>query len=371
MARAKKPKRMGAMAQRPAAPGMSPGMAVKAPEDAQQTRIDVIVYSADTLTRVDNIAVASLPAIAEGQIVWIHVTGLQSTDTISALADRFDLHKLLVEDIFNIEARPKAEAYGDKLFVQLKLPPHERGGAMDQMSIVACKGLVISIDEAPGDCFEPVRGRLEKKGPIRNQGADYLLYALIDSVVDGFFPALESEGMVLDALEDSLRDPKHAPPLATVHSVKRRLLAIRRVVWPLRELIASLMRENQMMISEPVRLYLRDTHDHSIELVDLIELYRETSNGLAELSLAIVSARMNDVMKFLTIISTIFMPLTFIVGVYGMNFDRSSHFNMPELGWKYGYLFSLALMLVITICFLIYFRRRGLLGRPGETFEDE
>lgn len=371
MAKVKKTKRMGAMAQRPAAPGMAPGMAVEAPADAHQTRLDAIVYNADHLTRFDNVAVASLPPLTEGSVVWIHVTGLQSVDTITALADRFDLHKLLVEDIFNVEARPKAEAYGETLFVQVKLPPHERGGLMDQMSIIARHGLVISIDEAPGDCFEPVRGRLEKNGPIRMHGADYLLYALIDSVTDGFFPALESEGMVLDELEDSMRNPTHAPPLSTIHRVKRRLLAIRRVVWPLRELIASLMRENQVMISESVRLYFRDTYDHSVELVDLIELYRETANGLAELSLAIVSARMNDVMKFLTIISTIFMPLTFIVGVYGMNFDRSFPLNMPELGWKYGYLFSLGLMAVITICFLIYFRRRGLLGRPGETFEED
>jgi magnesium transporter len=371
MAKAKKLKRMGAMAQRPAAPGMPPGLAIAPPEEAIATRIDVIAYGPETLQTHMDIGVAMIPPVVEGQVLWVHVTGLGSVDIINALAERFHLHKLLVEDIFTLESRPKAEAYGELLFVQLKLPPHERGGAMDQMSIIAAKNLVISIDEAPGDCFEPVRGRLLKKGPIRNHGADYLLYALVDSVVDGFFPALEHEGLVLDKLEDSLQDARHTPPLSTVHSVKRRLLAMRRVVWPLRELIAALMRENQAVMSDSVRLYMRDTYDHTMELVDLIELYRETANGLAELSLAIVSARMNDVMKFLTVISTIFMPLTFIVGVYGMNFDRSSPFNMPELGWKYGYMFAMALMLGITIAFLVYFRRRGLLGRPGKPFDDE
>jgi magnesium transporter len=370
MAKARKLKRMGAMAQRPVAPGMSPGVVLAAPEGAYRTSIDVLIYDEATFTRHDDISVSAIPEITAGKVVWVHVVGLGSIDVINALAERFQLHKLLVEDLFTVESRPKAETYGDKLFVQLKLPPHESGGPMDQMSIIASKGLIISIDEAPGDCFEPVRGRLEKQGPIRTQGADYLLYALIDAVADGFFPALEREGTVLDLLEDSLRNPKHTPPLATVHSVKRHLLAMRRVVWPLRELIASLMRENQVLISDPVKLYLRDTYDHSMELVDLIELYRETANGLAELSLAIVSARMNDVMKFLTIISTIFMPLTFIVGIYGMNFDRRSPLNMPELGWKYGYVFSLGLMAAIAIGFLIYFRRRGLLGRPGESLED-
>lgn len=362
---------MGDMAQRPAAPGTSPGNAVHAPADACPTRIDVIAYGPGSLVRHDDISVGAIPAVVEGQVLWIHVTGLGTVAVITALAEKFQLHRLLVEDLFTLESRPKAEAYGDKLFVQLKLPPHERGGAMDQMSIIASKGLVISIDEAPGDCFEPVRSRLLKQGPIRNHGADYLLYTLVDSVVDGFFPALESEGMVLDALEDSLRNPRHAPPLATVHTVKRRLLAMRRVVWPLRELIASLMREKQVLMSDPVQLYMRDTYDHSIELVDLIELYRETANGLAELSLAIVSARMNDVMKFLTVISTIFMPLTFIAGVYGMNFDRNLPLNMPELGWKYGYVFALGLMAAIAIIFLVYFRWRGLLGRPGKSFEEE
>jgi magnesium transporter len=366
-----KKKRLGAMAQRRMGPGVSPGLATLPPEGATATSIDVTVYDANTIEHLQNVEVGSIPPIAENRVVWAHVVGLGSVDVITALASKYDLHRLLVEDLFAIEGRPKAESYGDKLFVQLKLPPDERGGTMDQMSIIMTKGLVISFDETRGDCFDPVRARLMKSGLIRTHGADYLLYALIDSVIDGFFPALEKEGEMLDVLEDSLRNPRQPPPLASVHSVKRRLLAKRRVIWPLRELIGALMRDAQMQISEPVKVYLRDTYDHSIELIDLIELFRESANGLAELSLAIVSARTNDVMRYLAIISTIFMPLTFIAGVYGMNFDRSHPLNMPELGWKYGYLFALGLMLAMTIVLLIYFRRRGLLGRPRATFEEE
>jgi magnesium transporter len=370
MARARK-KRLGEMAQRTALPGVSPGMAVASPIGASPTSLNVTVYDSTTIEHLEQASVAAIPPVRDGRVVWVHVVGLGSVETINALAAKYDLHRLLVEDLFSMEARPKAESYGDTLFVQLKIPPSERGGQMDQMSLIMRKGLVISIDEAAGDCFDPVRARLMKSGVIRSHGADYLLYALVDSVIDGFFPALESEGEVLDKLEDSLRNPKQPPPLAAIHSVKRRLIAVRRVVWPLRELIGALMRDAQMQISDPVKLYLRDSYDHSIELIDLIELYRETANGLAELSLAMVSARMNDVMKFLTVISTIFMPLTLITGIYGMNFDTRLPFNMPELEWEYGYLFAIGLMLVIAIGFLIYFRWRGLLGRPGETFGEE
>jgi magnesium transporter len=364
-------KRLGAMAQRQAAPGISPGTGIFIPDGAVATHIDVTIYNADTITHLKDVAVSAIPDVAPGKVTWVHVVGLGSMDVIQALAERFGMHKLLVEDLFLTEARPKAESYDDKLFVQLKIPPRELGGAMDQMSFVMANGLVISIDEAIGDCFDPVRARLLKSGAIRSFAADYLLYALVDSVVDGFFPALESEGEVLDKLEDSLRNPKHILPLAEIHAVKRRLLRMRRVIWPLRELIGALMRDAQMKMSDPVKLYLRDTYDHSVELVDLIELYRESANGLAELSLSMVSARMNDVMKFLTVISTIFMPLTLITGIYGMNFNTDQPFNMPELHWKYGYPFALGLMVLIAIGFLVYFRWRGLLGRPGESFKEE
>jgi magnesium transporter len=281
------------------------------------------------------------------------------------------LHKLLMEDLFSTQGRPKAESYGEILFVQLRLPPLERGGATDLLSIVVGPHFLISIDEHPGDCFDPVRARLEKAGPIRGHGTDYLLYALIDSAVDAYFPALEAEGLVLDALEDSIRNPKKPPPLNAVHSIKRRLLGLRRALWPLREVVSSLTRDGQTHIKDSTRLYLRDTYDHVVELIDLLELYRETANGMAELSLSMVSARTNDVMRFLTIISTIFMPLTFIAGIYGMNFETKYPLNMPELRWEYGYVAIMAVMAVIATGFLVFFKRNGLLGRPGETFDDE
>ncbi len=358
-------------AKRQAPPGEAPGMATIAPDNAAPTTIDAITYNELNFSVDRNIALAQIPPHGGHQVLWLHVAGLSSVDTLQQIGMRFGLHKLLMEDLFATEGRPKAESYGDILFVQIRLPPITRGGPMDLLSIIVGKDFLISVDEHPGDCFDPVRARLEKAGPIRGHGTDYLLYALIDSAVDAYFPALETEGQNLDGLEEQIRDPRKPPPLNAVHAIKRRLLRLRRALWPMREVVSSLTRDGLHHVSDATRLYLRDTYDHVVELIDLVELYRETANGMAELSLSMVSARTNDVMRFLTIISTIFMPLTFIVGVYGMNFDTRSPFNMPELTWRYGYLFALGLMALLTIGFLVFFKSQGLLGRPGEQIDDE
>jgi magnesium transporter len=364
-------RRLSEYASRAAQPGQSPGTAITAPQDAAATKIDIVTYNEHVLHIERDVSFEMLPAVGTDKVLWVHVAGLGSPDIIQAIGKKFGLHKLLIEDLFATEGRPKTESYGDILFIQLRLPPLERGGAMDLLSIIAGPHFLISIDEHPGDCFDPVRARLEKAGPIRGHGSDYLLYALIDATVDAYFPCLEGEGRILDTLEDSIRDPRRAPPLNAVHSIKRRLLGLRRALWPLREVVSSLTREGQTLIGDQTRIYLRDTYDHVVELIDLVELYRETANGMAELSLSMVSARTNDVMRFLTIISTIFMPLTFIAGVYGMNFDTRSKFNMPELTWRYGYIAALGVMIIITIGFVIFFKRNGLLQRPGENFEDD
>ncbi len=364
-------RKLGDFAARTAPAGSAPGMAIQAPEGASDTKIDVVIYNETKLTVQRDVPASTIPKATEDHVLWVHMAGLGSMTQIQSICEQFGLHKLLIEDLFSTQGRPKAESYGDVLFVQLRLPPQSRGGATDLLSIIVGANFLISVDEHPGDCFDPVRARLDKAGPIRGHGTDYLLYALIDSAVDAYFPALETEGLTLDSLEDSIRNPKKPPPLNAVHAIKRRLLGLRRALWPLREVVSSLTREGQTHIKDSTRLYLRDTYDHVVELIDLVELYRETANGMAELSLSMVSARTNDVMRFLTIISTIFMPLTFIAGIYGMNFETRHALNMPELRWEYGYLAVMAVMLVIAIGFLVFFKRNGLLSRPGETFDDE
>jgi magnesium transporter len=220
---------------------------------------------------------------------------------------------------------------------------------------------VFSIQERPGDCFDPIRERIRKaKGLIRGRGPDYLCYALIDAVVDGYFPVLESLGERLEALEDEVVREPAPDSIERLHDMKRVLLALRRIVWPHRDLLHMLSREEHPLLARTTRVYLRDSYDHTIQLMDILETYRETASGLVDVYISSASAKLNEIMKVLTIIATIFMPLGFIASLYGMNFDRSvSSWNMPELGWRFGYPFALGLMAACVGFLVYYFRRRG------------
>lgn len=356
------PKRNSRMARRSVPPGASPGLLV-APDNAAPTSIEVTRYTAGAYEVISDVNLDELAAHVadDSHVTWVHVRGLADVPRLQALGERFHFHRLMLEDIITVGHRPKIEHYDHLLFLILRLAPTNDTDTLDQLSIVLMGNTLFTFDEHPGDCFDTVRARLKAGGQLRSLGAVHLMLALMDAAVDAYFPALEAEGGLLDILEDRVLEPRATAVFAETTEIKRRLLSLRRTLWPMRELVGSLLRDEDGGIPANSRPYLRDIYDHTVELVDLVEVFRENATSLSELHLAMVSARMNDVMRFLTIISTIFMPLTFIAGLYGMNFKY-----MPELNWRPGYFVVLGLMAVVTLCLIGWFKYHGLLGRPGK-----
>ena len=350
------------------APGTSPGTLV-VPADARPPRLRAIGFGPDRLEERE-LKDASELAAMRGQwpVLWVAVDGLGDVGVLEALGSIFGLHRLALEDVLNLHQRPKAERYGEHLFIVARMPLTGEPGQLEteQLSLFLGKDFLISFQERPGgDCFDPVRTRLRAgKGRSRAAGPDYLAYALLDSVVDAFYPVLEGCGDRLDGLEDELFG-RPAPGIAQrVHQVRRELLAVRRAVWPLREELATLVREPDELIADETRVYLRDCYDHVVQMIDLLETYRDLGAGLMEIHLSLLSHRMNEIMKVLTIIATIFIPLTFIVGVYGMNFDPDAGpFSMPELRSPWGYPAVMLFMAALAAGMLLYFKRRGWLWR--------
>ncbi|AVP58790.1 magnesium/cobalt transporter CorA [Pulveribacter suum] len=309
---------------------------------------------------------AAAAAMADGQrVVWLHLQGLPSPQQLQSLKETLGLHPLALEDVLHRGQRAKAETYDAHQFVILNLVQRERdaegdGGAcrVDQISLFLGCNFVVSINDGASDVFEPVRQRLRANGKIRRLGADYLLYALLDTIVDSGFPLLDDLGDELEGLEDEILLDADQEARNKLHYAKRELVVMRRAWWPQREAIAALMRDDASFIHESTRVYLRDCHDHAVVIIDFVETYREMASSLLDVYLSAVSQRMNNIMKGLTIVATIFLPLTFITGLYGMNFDTDSRFNMPELHWRYGYLYVLGVMAVVVGGMLAYFRRK-------------
>jgi magnesium transporter len=294
---------------------------------------------------------------------------LGDAKVISTIGNLFGLHQLALEDVVNVHQRAKVEDYPDHLFIVARMVERNECLLTEQVTMFLGQDYVITFQERPGkDCIEPVRERIRKgKGRLRTLAADSLAYALLDAIVDGFFPVLESYSDRLEAVEDIVVTQPNRSVVEGIHSIKSDLLIIRRALWPLREAINTLVRDHNSLIHDDTRIYLRDCYDHTVQLIDLVETYRELGADLRDLYLSSVSNRMNEIMKVLTIISTIFIPLTFIAGIYGMNFDtKVSPWNMPELEWYYGYPFSLALMLAVTVAMGIFFWRRGWIGHRGD-----
>ncbi|MCG6116182.1 MAG: magnesium/cobalt transporter CorA, partial [Mesorhizobium sp.] len=328
-----------------------------APE-AMHPQIQVFSYGADSFAETGSADLSDLAtSTPETAVRWINVDGLGDIPTLRKIGAKFGLHPLALEDVVNLHQRPKLEAYDGYLFIVLRMPmamppdldaPPSRLET-EQVSMVLGQDFVVTFQDRPGDSFEPVRHRLRSEGgQIRQRGPDYLAYALIDSAIDAFFPILESYGEQVEELEDDVIAHPGARQIAVIHDLKRNLLTVRRALWPLRDMLNALLREETTLIDGHTRIYLRDCLDHAIQLIDMIETYREICSGLVEIHLSSASNRMNEVMMLLTTIATIFIPLTFIVGVYGMNFDRAAGpLAMPELGWRYGYPAILLLMLLI------------------------
>ena len=296
-------------------------------------------------------------------VTWLNVAGLDNAETIDRLGSIFGLHHLALEDVVHVRQRAKVEQYGEQLFIVARMPRGEEGLQTEQLSMFVGKNFVLTFIEDPGDSFEPVRTRLRGGGGLREAGPGYLTYSLLDAVIDAYFPVVEAYAERLDRLEDRVTARPNRRALAEIHTAKRNLRSIRRVVWPFREALNCLLRDPSPLIDDDTRVHLRDCYDHLVLIIDLVETYRELCSDLTDLYLSSLSNRLNEVMKVLTIIATIFMPLSFITGVYGMNFrpDRSP-WNMPELNWKYGYPYALGLMALTVLGMLWYFRRKGWLS---------
>lgn len=343
-------------------PGSVPGSLAERESEGPGPTLEVIRYSSDTFRRFTIGNLDELTDSESGAVTWLNVAGLDVA-TLQQLASRFGIHPLVVEDVVALGQRPKAESYDGYLFVVLDLVTwneKELRLQKEQVSLLLMAGLVISIQERPGDVFDPVRERIASaKGKIRTVGADYLLYALVDAAVDHLFPVMERIGDQIEEIEDELVEDPSRSHLTSLHAIKLDLLALRRSTWPLREMTTKLSRSEDMPFAPSTMVYLRDVADHAVQVLDILESYRDVVMGLMDLYLSSVSNRMNEVMKVLTVIATIFIPLSFIAGVYGMNFkSAASPYNMPELGWRYGYPFALGIMAAVAIGMLIYFSRR-------------
>ena len=350
-------------------PGTVPGTLIVDPH-APQPIIRVVAYGPHKMVEEELHDVDAVRTfLAQWPVTWVHVEGLGNAEIIAQLGQMFGLHRLALEDVVNVHQRPKIEEYPDYLFSVARTVRRVGGGealAMEQFSLFLGLNFVLTFDERPGDCFDPVRERLRRQhGRIREAGADYLAYALLDTIVDCYFPLLEQYGEQLEDLEETIiAQPSHSV-VATIHALKRDLLSLRRAIWPQRETFNTLLRDETPLLTDETRLHLRDCYDHTVQLIDLIETYRELGSDLMDIYLSSVSNRTNETMQVLTVIATIFIPLTFITGVYGMNFaPEMSPWNMPELSWYWGYPLVLALMAVVAAGQLFFFWRKGWLAIP-------
>ncbi len=335
--------------------GESPGT-LQADPDALPSRIAAIGYGPDEFVAKDPIEFAEVAALRKRcPNVWVDITGFRDVSLLERFGEQFGLHRLALEDILNVQQRAKVEDYDQHEFLLLRMIDAASAHETEQLGLFVGQGFVLTFQERPGDCFGLVRKRLaDGAGQMRNRGSDYLAYALLDAVVDGYFPVVERLDRRLEGIEEAILSGHGTGAVVReLHGVRRCLLELRRAVWPLREATSSLVRGEAHHFGAEVRPFLRDVHDHVVQLLDLLENYRELSSSLLDLHLSNVNYRLNEVMKFLTVIATIFIPLTFIVGVYGMNFDW-----MPELRVWWGYPACLLLMLSIAAVMLWWFRRR-------------
>jgi len=291
-------------------------------------------------------------------VTWINIDGLHQVEILEKLGECYGLHPLVLEDILNTDQRPKMEDYGEYLYIVLRMFNYNDKSSeieSEQISLVLGPNFVFSFQEREGDTFNPIRDRIRNsKGRIRKMGADHLAYTLLDSIIDNYFIILEKLGEKIEFLEEEVVSRPKSETLQTIHHLKREMIFLRKGVWPLREVISGLERGESSLIKESTRIYLRDVYDHTIQTIDTIETYRDMVSGMLDIYLSSISNRLNAVMKVLTIIATIFMPLTFLAGIYGMNFKY-----MPELEWRWGYPTVWIAVILISVSMLIYFKKKG------------
>ena len=337
--------------------GLPPGTLVADVEkDTAPVKITVIDYDENSYEETELEAVTDCRRFREKPTVtWVNVDGVHRVDVLQELGECFGLHPLVLEDIANTDQRPKTEDFGDYLFVVLKMLNYAGDEVgTEQVSLILGPNYVLSFQEREGDVFDAVRERIRNaKGRIRKTGPDYLAYALLDAVVDNYFVILERIGEKVGLLEDELAENPKPETLQNVHELKREMIILRKSVWPLREVVNGLIRDDSKLVRESTGVFLKDVYDHTIQVIDAVETYRDVLSGMLDLYLSTVSNRMNEVMKVLTIIATIFIPLTFVAGIYGMNFQF-----MPELGWHWSYPLVWLVMVIVALSMLVFFRRK-------------
>jgi len=340
--------------------GLPPGTPVHIGErKAGAPRVSLMYYDGEQLVEEEVTDVTACRTwLSRPGVTWINVEGVHQIDLLERLGECVGLHPLVLEDIANTGQRPKVEDYGGYLYIVLRmLSLHAATQEVvgEQVSLVLGPNFVISFQEGiAGDAFDPIRERLRtSKGRARREGADYLVYSLIDAIVDGYFVLLEKLGEQIEELDERMLASSAREATRTINHLKREMIWLRKAVWPLREMISALQRAESSLIRVSTGVYLRDVYDHTIEVIDTVETYRDVLSGMLDNNLSLLTARLNEVMKVLTVISTIFIPLTFIAGVYGMNFRY-----MPELQWRWGYPLVMLGMAIIGVALYIYFRRK-------------
>jgi magnesium transporter len=339
--------------------GLPPGTLVHIGEKkTEKAKITIIDYDEKQFEEKEaKIVEECFPFKEKPTVTWVNIDGLHDIEVMEKIGRHFDLHPLVLEDILNTEQRPKIEDFDDYIFVVLKMLYFDESQdeiRAEQVSIILGSNFVLSFQERVGDIFNPLRERIRNaKGRIRKMGADYLAYALMDAIVDNYFTVLEKLGEKIEDIEEKLVSNPTPETLQTIHNLKREMIFLRKSVWPLREVVSSLERGESSLIKESTKIFLRDVYDHTIQVIDTVETFRDLLSGMLDIYLSSISNRMNQIMKVLTIIATIFIPLTFIVGIYGMNFEY-----MPELGWRWGYFIVLGIMAIIGVWMLIYFRKK-------------
>ncbi len=338
--------------------GLPPGSLVGVSgESCTVTTIKLFTYSPDEWTETDPRTIGEVPELDPNRITWLDIDGLDDTSIVTSVGERFHLHPLLLEDVLNTDHRPKLEEYPEQLFVvakMLSLDEETEGIVDEQISLVLGKGYVVTFQEKPGDVLDPIRDRIRHNtGRVRKMGADYLLYALLDVIVDNYFLIVEDLGERIEALERKISVRPGNEDLLTIQEIRSLLITVARYSTPVRELAGRMNTVQSDLVSKGTRRYVNDLQDHTVYIAESINTFRDMLTNLENTYHAGQNARMTQVMKLLTIISTIFIPLTFVVGIYGMNFD-----HMPELRWKYGYFIVMGIMAVIAGIMLMWFRRK-------------
>lgn len=337
--------------------GLSPGSLVYGGVPREHApSMEAITYGPDHMETVQLASISDL-SVPEGQLLWLNVNGVHNTALLAEIGSRFGIHDLAMEDVASTLQRAKVDDFGDHIVITIRMFSRQRVADLfsEQVALVVGDGFVISFQERPGDVFDPVRERLRKgAGRLRKMGPDYLAYALMDIIVDDYFVSLEAVSDDLEELENDVLDGELNDATARLRKLRATLIMTRRAAWPLREAVARLLNREMALLQPETIPYIRDLHDHVVQVMDIVESLRDVVGSIHDLHMASISNRMNEIMKFLTIIGTIFIPLTFIAGLYGMNFAW-----MPELAWKWGYPVALGAMALLAGILVVYFRRKN------------